>query len=267
MNSGIVSALRALASQQPTRPPRRVADAGRVRRGRAGHVPVTWIDPELRHRGVLLHLHGGAFTHGETRAHWEWLEEVARRSGVAGAMLHYRMPPAHPFPQAVEDVAGAILALDREIALPGGWVLSGDEAGAALALAGVLDLAESDGPLPARLLLSAPWVDLVDEERLDERRRVGARLYAGAVPREDVRLSPLHADLAGLPPVHLSVGGDDPLASDARRLRGRLLEAGVDVEYYEESGLGDGYPMVRTGAAAQRAWRAQIVAVREALGR
>lgn len=268
MSTGIVSALRTLASQRPTRPPRSVASAGRVHRERVAHVPVTWIDPELRSRGTIVHVHGGAFTHGETREHWGWLEEVARRSGVAAVMIHHRMPPSHPFPQALEDVVGAITEMERELALPSGaWVLSGDESGAALAIAAALELAAQQGPTPAALLLSAPWVDLVDLDRVDERRRVGARLYTGGFPREDPRLSPLLADLRGLPPVHLSVGADDPLAADARGLRGRLLEAGVDVGYHEESGQDGGYPIVRTGAASQRAWRDQISAVREALDR
>src|SRR5699024_11300192 len=65
-----------------------------------------------------------------------FLEETARRSGAAGAMVHYRLAPRCGFPAAVEDVLGVLDALSVEALLrPGRWVLSGDEAGAGLALA------------------------------------------------------------------------------------------------------------------------------------
>ena len=132
----LVRTLRILASQRPSTPPRAVAAPARVERRRHAHVPVTWIDPELAHTAAIVHLHGGSYVAGESAQTWEMLEEVARRTGAAGAMLHYRLAPRHPFPAAVEDVLRALDELSTQVLLrPGRWVLSGDEAGAGLALA------------------------------------------------------------------------------------------------------------------------------------
>ena len=113
----LVRTLRILASQRPSLPPRSVADPSRVRRVRYDHVPVTWIDPELASTATIVHLHGGAYVQGESRQTWEWLEEVARRAGTAGAMIHYRLAPRHRYPAAVDDVLQALADMQRETVL------------------------------------------------------------------------------------------------------------------------------------------------------
>ena len=222
----LVRTLRILASQRPSLPPRSVADPSRVRRVRHDHVPVTWIDPELASTATIVHLHGGAYVQGESQQTWEWLEEVARRAGTAAAMIHYRLAPRHRYPAAVDDVLRALADMQRETVLrPGRWVLSGDSAGAGLALAVAQTLAATAGEAPAALLLESPWSDLSREDHGEESLKVAARLYAGAVPRTEPRLSPALGDLTGLPPVHL-VGGDrDPLVHDGRRLIAALAAA------------------------------------------
>ena len=264
----LVRTLRILASQRPSTPPRAVAAPARVERRRHAHVPVTWIDPELAHTATIVHLHGGSYVAGESAQTWEMLEEVARRTGAAGAMLHYRLAPRHPFPAAVEDVLRALDELSTQVLLrPGRWVLSGDEAGAGLALAVAQVLAGSEVDSPAAVLLTSPWADLsreVAEE--DELRRTAATLYAGAVPRTESRLSPALGDLTGLPPVHL-VGGDrDPLVHDGRRLIAALAAAGAEHEVLELPGSGHQAAVAADGPAAQEARRFQIAAVRAALG-
>ena len=212
----LVRTMRILASQRPSLPPRAVADPSRVRRVRHDRVPVTWIDPGLASTATIVHLHGGAYVQGESRQTWEWLEEVARRSGAAAAMIHYRLAPRHPYPAAVDDVLAALADMQREAVLrPGRWVLSGDGAGGGLALAVAQSLAGSGADAPAAVLLESPWSDLSREDHGQESLRVAARLYAGAVPRTQPRLSPVHGDLAGLPPVHLVTGAEDPLVGTA----------------------------------------------------
>ncbi len=266
----LVRTLRILASQRPTTPSRAVATPERVQRRRHGGVPVTWIDEHLAGQGVIVHLHGGSYLEGEKPAHWEWLEEVARRSGTAAAMIHYRLAPRHPFPAAVEDVLHALDAMVEETLLrPGRWILSGDEAGAGLALAVARTLAPSDAP--AGLELAAPWADLLPHLAAPTDLGTAARLYAGAVPGENVRLSPLRGDLSGLPPVHLVVGASEPLAGDARRLHTAVQVAGGESALEEIASSGDdraadGLAVHGRGAAAQEARRAQIVAIRAVLG-
>lgn len=263
----IVSTLRILASQRPSTPPRAVADPSRVTRGRPGHVPVTWIDQELAATATIVHLHGGAYVAGEQKAHWSWLEEVGRRAGAATAMVHYRLAPKHPFPTAVEDVLAALDGMgEASLLRPGRWVLSGDSAGGGLALAVAQSLAQGHADSPALLMLESPWTDLpARRDGEDELRRAAARLYAGGVPSQDPRLSPIHGDLSSLPPVHLVVGGEDELLTDSRRLHAGLLEAGTDVQYVEIPGQGHTVAVTGEGPDAQAARRTQIEAARRVL--
>lgn len=262
----LVRTLRILASQRPSRPARAVAAASRVTRQRAEHVPVTWIDRELAPAATIVHLHGGSYLYGESRNCWAWLEEVARRSGAAAAMIHYRLPPRHPFPAAVEDVLGALDGLAAQSHLrPGRWVLSGDSAGGGLALAVAQLLAERGADAPAALLLESPWADLTREDHADQELQVAARLYAGAVPREDPRLSPLLGDLGALPPVHLVTGSQDELVEDSRALAAALTAAGAAHHHLEIPGAGHDPAVNGTGPAAQEARRFQIAAAHGAL--
>lgn len=266
MSIGTLGALRILASQPPTRPSRAVAARPRVTRERLGHVPVTWIDRDKARTGTVVHLHGGSYLRGESPAHWAWLEELGRRADVATAMVHFRMPPRHPFPQALEDVLSALDAMERALlTAPGHWVLSGDESGAALALAAAQVRRDTAALPPELLLLSAPWADLAAPG--DPDRAQAARMYAGSMPPEDPRLSPVHGDLAGLAPVHLAVGGDDPRRPGTLALAERLRADGVELTLQDEPRGGEGFPIGRTDAASQAVRRSQISAVRRAVGR
>src|SRR5699024_9031858 len=171
------------------------------------------------------------------------------------------------FPAAVEDVLGALDALSTEAVLrPGRWVLSGDEAGAGLALAVAQVLAGSEVGSPAALLLSSPWADLTREQYADDLRGTAARLYAGAVPRTDPRLSPLHGELSGLPPVHLVTGSEGALVEDGRRLQAALAAAGTEHEALEIPGGGEQVALDGPGPRSQQARRFLIEAARTAMG-
>ena len=119
---------------------------------------------------------------------------------------------------------------------------------------------------PAALLLSSPWADLTREEYADDLRATAARLYAGAVPRAEPRISPLHGELSGLPPVHLVIGSDGELVEDGRRLNAALTAAGAEHEFLEIPGGGDQVALDGPGPRAQQARRFLIEAARSAMG-
>lgn len=263
----LVRTLRILASQRPSLPPRAVAAPARVQRRRPGGVPVTWIDAELASTATIVHLHGGAYVAGESPRTWDLVEELARRTGAAGAMVHYRLAPRHPFPAAVEDVLHVLEELSSQAVLrPGRWVLSGDEAGGGLALAVAQVLAASGVDAPAAVLLASPWTDLTREDPAHELRTTAARLYAGAVPRSEPRLSPRFGELAALPPVHTVVGAQEALREDSLALDAALAAAGATRELVEIPGGGDAVATDAQGPATQQARRALIAAARTRMG-
>jgi acetyl esterase/lipase len=237
-----------------------------------------WLRPSLADRGVLVHLHGGSYVTGPVAGQWRWLTGLSAELSMAAVMVDYRLAPEHPHPAALDDVVAALRALTSGGMLrPGRWALAGDSAGGALALAATRTLLAAGSPLPAALVLVAPWVDLTlanpqipgtepDDPVLSRRfLRPSAAAYAGPTPLGDHRLSPLHSDLAGLPPVHVTAGTRDILVHDVRLLRQRLLDAGVAVDSLEEPGALHAYPVLGAGPAADRAVAAQAAFLREHL--
>jgi monoterpene epsilon-lactone hydrolase len=144
-------------------------------------------------------------------------------------------------------------------------VLMGDSAGGALSLAVAQALRET-GLAPARVVLISPWLDAATdgpEQRAIEPRDdilaipglvEAGREYAGDLPVDDPRVSPIHGDMRGLPPMTVLTGTHDLLNPDSHRLREACAAAGVDLEFVEAPGMAHDYPLLPTpeGRAATR---------------
>ena len=207
----------------------------------AGGVPGEWAVPNGAGADrVLLYLHGGGWIMGSPRTHRSLVAGLARGAGVRALSLDYRLAPEHPFPAALDDCVAAydwLLASGFE---PGRIVIAGDSAGGNLALAVLLRLRDAGTPLPAAAVLLSPATDLglagashttrraLDPylARADLEAIVAA--YAGTRDRAEPYLSPLFADLHGLPPMLIHVGDHEVLLDDAVRLGERALAAGVE---------------------------------------
>ena len=209
----------------------------------AGGVTGTWfVPPDARPAGgVVLHLHGGAFVMGSSATVAPVAAPLARAVGMPVFAPDYRLAPEHPFPAAVEDTVAAYRWLLETGADPRTVVISGDSAGGGLAVAGVIALRDRGLPRPAAVVCLSPWVDLtLTAPSIDARAELdpqvgrdflqdSARHYlAGHDPRDPLA-SPVFADLSGLPPLLIHVGGDEALLDDAHRLEQAAGAAGVDV--------------------------------------
>ena len=135
--------------------------------------------------------------------------------------------------------------------------LTGDSAGAGLAVATALELQAAGEPLPVALGLVCSWFDL-SREHLPSPDPVlspawmsacGAA-YAGGADTSDPRISPVLADLTGLPPVRMVSATHDLLYPDSVRFEERARAAGVRVEHDVEPGLWHDYPL-QAGTVAQ----------------
>lgn len=210
--------------------------------------------PALHYRGkdssadhALLYLHGGGYVLGLT-SHLRLAAWMCRASGAQTYMIDYRLAPEHPYPAAIEDATAAYLAL-LEKHPAGNIVIAGDSAGGNLTLATALAIRDAGLPQPAALGLISPWVDLTHSgETIQTHARrdpmirpdwgkANARLYAGGMPLDDPRISPLFAELKGLPPMLIHVGSEETLLSDAERLAQRAEAAGVPVRLHQYQGL------------------------------
>lgn len=212
--------------------------------GRLGGVPSARIEgPQASSERAILYLHGGGYIAGSARTHGPFAAWIAKAAGAPVHLLDYRLAPEHPYPAAVDDSLAAYRELVETGLEPSGIAIAGDSAGAALAVAVALRLREAGEPMPAGLLLINGWLDLTcsgPSMEANAKRDVGLRrswlvsaaeAYRHEHDIEHPEVSPVEAELGGLPPVHIQVGTWDLLLSDSDAFAERGRAAGVKVRY------------------------------------
>ena len=209
----------------------------------AGGVPVEWLrSPHSDSDAVLLYLNGGGYLFGSPRSHRALAAALVQATGMPALLPSYRLAPEHPYPAALTDVWAVYWwLLDQGIA-PGRIVLAGESAGGGLTIALLLALRDAGMPLPACAVCISPWVDMTLSSRslhtnqaTDYLSLAGLQaavplVLAGVDPHTPT-ISPVFADLHGLPPLLIQAGTAEILYDDARRLAHRAAEDGVAVEF------------------------------------
>jgi len=219
--------------------PRRVA----VQRITVGGMTAEWLRPPgAPDRRAILYLHGGAFTMGSCATHRALAARIAMAAATPTLVPEFRLAPEHPFPTALEDGVAVHHWLIENGIPPHAIVIAGDSSGGGLAIALALALRERSTPKPAALVCLSPWVDLaLTGESLVTRADLDpvcsladstahAALYVGTHDPRDPFISPVHADMHGLPDILTQVGDREILLSDALRLTERARAADVHAE-------------------------------------
>jgi acetyl esterase/lipase len=211
--------------------------------------PCEWLRyPNHDNTNVLLYLHGGGYVLGSCHSHRALVSRLALACGVQALVLDYRLAPEHPFPAGLDDAVAVYQALLADGLDPRRIIIGGDSAGGGLSLATLLRLRDLGAPLPAAAILLSPFTDLTcSGETLTTRAAIEpwlapelfeplARLYAGRHDRRGPLLSPLFADLRGLPPLIVHVGDQEVLLADSTRLaeRARAADVAVELEVWPE---------------------------------
>ncbi|MGA6946342.1 MAG: alpha/beta hydrolase fold domain-containing protein, partial [Solirubrobacterales bacterium] len=198
---------------------------------------------------AILYLHGGAYVVGSRRTHRGMAAQIALAGNAPVHLLEYRLGPEHKHPAGLDDSLAAYRELLASGVDPKSIVIAGDSAGGGLALALAMRLRESGEPQPAGLAVINGWLDLTcsgASMTLNAKRDVGlfrdwtvhgGELYRGGTDPRDPELSPVEADLHGLPPTYIQVGTHDLLLCDADLLAERAHAAGVDVGYSRFEGM------------------------------
>jgi monoterpene epsilon-lactone hydrolase len=214
-----------------------------VQQTTAGNIPAEWLRPVgTTDSRVVLYLHGGAYTMGSFTTHRALASRIAIASKTSVLQLEYRLAPEYPFPAALQDGMAVYRWLIDYGISPQKMVVAGDSAGGGLALALTVLLRDKDVPLPAAIACLSPWADLaLTGESLTTRAKVDpvcslaesqfhASHYVGQNDPRAPLISPIYADLHGLPPTLTQVGDREILLSDAIRLIERACKDGVDAE-------------------------------------
>ena len=212
-----------------------------VQTTRLGGVPVEIATPPGQAGSAsIVYLHGGAYVAVSARAYQRLVTHLSAATGCRVIAVDYRLAPEHPYPAALEDCI-AVYAAELDERPHEKVVLAGDSAGGGLVLATAIALRDRGIRLPAALVCIAPWVDLTcsgDSMATRARRdrvlspaglAIDARLYAGGQDLTSPLVSPLFADLSGLPPMMIQVGDDEVLLDDATRLADSARASGVTV--------------------------------------
>lgn len=199
---------------------------------------------------TVLYWHGGGYIYAAADAHWAFLAHMAQTHGWRIVAPLYPLAPQHE----VGAVTSFALDFYRDFAAAQAgapFVMAGDSAGAGLSAATAMAARDAGLPLPSRIILICPWLNAdpahPDQPGIERKDAIlticgirdAGQLYAGRAGVADPRVSPIHGDWSGLPPILAFGGGHDILVVDARALKAKL----PTVEYQELTGMIHDWPI------------------------
>ena len=228
--------LRELLSAQPL--PADVTVTGAA----LGGVPtaeITVDGSEPRH--VVLYFHGGVYVMGDAFLAADLASQIGRRTHAKVISVDYRLAPENPYPAAVDDALTAYEALLHSGTAPSDIAFAGESAGGGLAIATLVNARDHGVPLPAAAFVMSPYADLTlagatmetkrESDPLLSPQALHARVvdYTSGQDASLDLISPIFADLSGLPPLLIQAGTHEVLLDDAIRLAQRAATADVEV--------------------------------------
>ena len=200
-------------------------------------VTVDGVEP----RYVVLYFHGGVYVMGDAVLAADLASQVGRRTHAKVISVDYRLAPEHPYPAAVDDALAAYEALLQTGIAPSDIAFAGESAGGGLAIATLVNARDHGLPLPAAAFLMSPYADLTlagttmetrrEVDPLLSREALQARVtdYTSGQDAAVGLISPVFADLSGLPPLIIQAGTHEVLLDDAVRLAQQAATADVEV--------------------------------------
>ena len=201
-----------------------------------------WVSaPGCNPNRQVLYLHGGGYVIGSPHSHRNLAYNIAKAVDGRCLVIDYRMGPEDPFPAAVDDAVAAWQWMLAEGGNPARMAIMGDSAGGGLTVAVQVALRDKGIQLPACSVPISPWTDLEGtggtiKSKAEEDPMVAedglhwfSDLYRGGADVRDPLVSPLYADLSGLPPMLIQVGSAEILLDDSNRIAAKARTQGVDV--------------------------------------
>jgi epsilon-lactone hydrolase len=207
-----------------------------------GGVPTAEITVDgVEPRHLVLYFHGGVYVMGDAFLTADLASQVGRRTRAKVISVDYRLAPEHPYPAAVDDALAAYEALLDNGTAPSDIAFAGESAGGGLAIATLVNARDQGLPLPAAAFVMSPYVDLTlagatmetkrEVDPLMSRDALQSRVtdYAAGQDAAVGLISPIFADLSGLPPLIIQAGTHEVLLDDAVRLARQAATADVEV--------------------------------------
>jgi epsilon-lactone hydrolase len=208
------------------------------------HTPKDWKEGD----SVIYYIHGGGYILCNPGTHRQLIARLALASKARCVAIDYRKAPEHAFPAPVDDCVAGYRELLASGVSPSRLVIAGDSAGGALCLALLQRLRAEHIPMPSAAVLLSPWVDIAEQagtvsgHKLFDYLQPEMLLYAAdhylqGHAASDPLVSPLHAQLAGLPPLLVHTGGAELFFDQNVDFVARARAAGVDVTHEVTPGM------------------------------
>ena len=200
-------------------------------------ITIGGIDP----RHVVLYFHGGVYVMGDAALAAGLAAQIGRRIRAKVISVDYRLAPEQPYPAAVDDALAAYQALLHDGTAPSDIAFAGESAGGGLAIATLVNARDHGLALPAAAFAMSPYADLTlagatmqtkrEADPLLSPEALQARVadYTSGQDAAIGLISPIFADLSGLPPLIIQAGTHEVLLDDALRLAQRAATADVAV--------------------------------------
>ena len=208
----------------------------------------------------LFYLHGGSYIEQAGKYQISMIEAIAAGTDATVILPVYPLAPHVTFEASYAKVEAVYDKLLSSVN-PHDIVLVGDSAGAGFALGLYLLRAGQKKPLPDKLILVSPFVDITmsnpEIAEFEKKDHVlsspglieMASAWAGDGNPKDYRLSPIYGDLSSVKSVMIVVAGADVLCPDSRLLKKKLESLNKKVVYIEEPGHPHDYPVLPMSAA------------------
>ena len=209
----------------------------------AGGVEAMWAVPHgCAEDRVALCTHGGGYVTGSMYTHRKMFGHIAKAIGCKALIVHYRRAPEYTHPTAVDDSVTAYAWLLDQGYKPEHICTTGDSAGGALSTSVLLGIRAKNLPLPVAAMPMSPWYDPqgtgeslqtnIDKDTLvkpDILKGMAATFLGDASPTDPLA-NLLEAEVAGLPPIYIQVGGYETLLDDSTRFADKARDAGVEIK-------------------------------------
>ena len=232
----------------PAPVPRGLRKACEVREEQIHGNQVFTLTPRESASGLhVLYTHGGGYVHPLMTLHWSIIRKLIESTGATVTAPIYPLAPEHTWAEAyslLEEVYRRIIGSASPLQV----ILCGDSAGGGLALGQAILYRDKGLPLPGRIMLFSPWLDITMSnpsaaatEKEDVILTAAAltamgRMWAGEDDRRSPLLSPIFGDLSGLPPIDVFQGTHDIFIGDARLLARKVKAAGGEIDLHEYPG-------------------------------
>ena len=247
----------------------------------APDVKVTIVNgggPAATSRPAILHIHGGGYTGGNAAIMVPTLREMAAALDCVIVSVDYRLAPATKFPGSLEDNYAALKWLSgnaRELGVDASRIaVMGESAGGGHAA--MLAIAARDrGEVP--LVYQALIYPMLDDRSGTTRPvapQIGTMVWtrdanragwtallgvpAGGPQAPEGAVPARVANLAGLPPAFIGVGGIDLFVEEDIAYAQRLNNAGVPVELNVVPGAFHAFDMFEPNAPVTIRFRAAL---------